>query len=443
MKIEVKQAAPLGGSALIVTLGFCLILGLLMGSYLSMAKTQNLSIARAQSWHTALIVAEAGIEEGMTHINDTNTLKVGYSPINQWVSLGNSLYAKTNYLGSNYYGVTINAANPTNPVVTSIGYVPGPLSGPMLTRTVQVTTSPIQGTVASGAMVVATTVDFKGFGINTDSFNSANTNLFPGGLYNSTNAMDHGDVSTVSGLTNSLTLGNGHVKGTVHTGPSGVASVGAGGSVGDMNWVTSGNTGIESGHAKADATEVFPDATLPDTGGKLWLPATKGTYLINGVTYNYVLNNTSPWYLNSLDGSVYVKSPGVKLWIKSTFNFPSSGQIMIPSGTSLGMYVTAATASIGGNGVINQTGVARNFQYFGLPSNTSLNFSANAAFVGEIYAPSADFTLGGGGNNTYDFIGCSVTRSAKMNGHFNFHYDENAKVDLVLFGYTVRSWNEL
>jgi len=50
---------------------------------------------------------------------------------------------------------------------------------------------------------------------------------------------------------------------------------------------------------------------------------------------------------------------------------------------------------------------------------------ANANFVGAIWAPQADFTLGGGGNNTYDFIGAVVTRSVKLNGHFNFHFDEN------------------
>ena len=116
---------------------------------------------------------------------------------------------------------------------------------------------------------------------------------------------------------------------------------------------------------------------------------------------------------------------------------------MIPTGDSLSMYVSAGQANIGGNGVINEAGASSNFQYYGLPSNTNLTFSANAAFVGLIYAPEAAFTLGGGGNNTYDFVGASITRSSKMNGHFNFHFDEASNTYLQLFGYSAMSWDEL
>jgi len=107
------------------------------------------------------------------------------------------------------------------------------------------------------------------------------------------------------------------------------------------------------------------------------------------------------------------------------------------------MYVTAPSVNIGGNGVINDTGVASSFLYYGLPANTALTLSANAAFVGQIYAPEAVFTLGGGGNNTYDFAGASVTKSVKMNGHFNFHFDEASSNYLSLFGYSAISWDEL
>ena len=52
------------------------------------------------------------------------------------------------------------------------------------------------------------------------------------------------------------------------------------------------------------------------------------------------------------------------------------------------MYVSGST-SIGGNGVINPSGQAENFTYYGLPSNTSVDMNANANFVGTIYAPEA------------------------------------------------------
>ncbi len=98
---------------------------------------------------------------------------------------------------------------------------------------------------------------------------------------------------------------------------------------------------------------------------------------------------------------------------------------------------------VGGNGVVNESGNAASFLYFGLPSNTEIVFGGNAAFTGAIYANHADFTLGGGGNNTYDFVGASVTRSVKMNGHFNFHYDENLANVGPSRGFIPTSWAEL
>ena len=39
---------------------------------------------------------------------------------------------------------------------------------------------------------------------------------------------------------------------------------------------------------------------------------------------------------------------------------------------------TRIAASIGGQGVVNSSGIASNFKYYGLPSNTSLGLQANA-----------------------------------------------------------------
>jgi len=119
-----------------------------------------------------------------------------------------------------------------------------------------------------------------------------------------------------------------------------------------------------------------------------------------------------------------VSGAGVKLWVQNAFNLPSNGEIRIPAGNSLAMYVTAATAAIGGNGIVNDTGMSRNFQYYGLSSNAAFVLSANAPFAGSIYAPQAAFTFGGGDNNTYDFVGCIVAKSMKLYMHCNFHLDE-------------------
>ena len=108
------------------------------------------------------------------------------------------------------------------------------------------------------------------------------------------------------------------------------------------------------------------------------------------------------------------------------------------------MYVGAASASIGGQGVVNSTGLAKNFTYYGLPTNTSLGLQANASFVGQIYAPQADMTQGGGGSTPYDFSGQVVAKSLNVNGHFSFHYDESlGTAGSAITGWVAASWSEL
>ena len=92
---------------------------------------------------------------------------------------------------------------------------------------------------------------------------------------------------------------------------------------------------------------------------------------------------------------------------------------------------------------INGAGNPNNFQYYGLPSNTSMSWGGNSAYVGTVYAPQATFTLGGGGNNTFDFQGACVVKQVTMNGHFNFHYDENLRRAGPWSGFRVTSWREL
>jgi choice-of-anchor A domain-containing protein len=88
------------------------------------------------------------------------------------------------------------------------------------------------------------------------------------------------------------------------------------------------------------------------------------------------------------------------------------------------------------------SGRARNFWYYGLPGVTSITYGGTSSFVGVIYAPEADLTLNGGGNNN-GLIGASITRSITMNGHYNFHFDEDLLSSGPSRGYVVTSWKEL
>jgi hypothetical protein len=170
--------------------------------------------------------------------------------------------------------------------------------------------------------------------------------------------------------------------------------------------------------------------------------AVYGTRTTNGTVtvtyYDYILGDGN-YQLSTLNGSVYVQGNAVLLVTSSAT--PTS--LTIADGKSLQFYNQAPSFSLSGNLVLNGNGTALEFAYYGLPANTNVSFSGNGAFVGTVYAPEAAVHLGGGGNNTYDFVGSIVANSIQMNGHFNFHYDEA----LAKFGpyrnYVVTSWKEM
>lgn len=116
------------------------------------------------------------------------------------------------------------------------------------------------------------------------------------------------------------------------------------------------------------------------------------------------------------------------------------GTIIIAPGASLKLYVGGASTGLN---QVNTDGNAATFQYYGLPTNTDIKWGGNNAYVGTVYAPQASFTCGGGGNNTYDYQGACVVGSVNLNGHFNFHFDENLRRRGPVSAYVLSSWEEL
>jgi hypothetical protein len=208
--------------------------------------------------------------------------------------------------------------------------------------------------------------------------------------------------------------------------------IGPNGGVGSHVWQAS-HKGIQPGWSSDDMNLQFPDVKDPFTAGY----STPGGNPL-------AITSSGNWLLSSLNKTLVVKS-NVQAVLKVTGSISITGndKVVIEPGASLQLYMAGATAKIAGNGVINQPGNATNFIYYGMPANTSLDFSGNGSFIGAIYAPNANFTLGGGGSTITDFCGASVTASVKMNGHFRFHYDENLGRVGPLRGFVVTAWNEI
>jgi hypothetical protein len=464
---RLKPGLSTEGSVLIIALIFCAIMGITMASYLTLSRAQQLSIVRSQWWNASMAVTEAGIEDGMAHINTPTAVVDKIFDSDGYTLQADGTYSVTRQMTNGYYTVTISVPYVGFPLVTSVGYAKLPpyysmVSGPMFAaagvnvptyeaRTVQVTTK--LDALFNVAMAAKGKIDFKGNNVSTDSFDSASTNYSAWttngfGLYSSAYDKGGGDVVTDSNITNSLSVGNAKIKGVIRTGPTGSPYMGPNGSVGDAAWVDGGNSGIEAGHYYNDMNVVWPDVVKPNV---TWIVPPQNNVSINGVTYSYYLTQGN-YQINDFNGSVYVAGGEVNIYVPPTgrVNQTGNNQIYIAPVTGndvstnyLHLYVACPTAKLSGNGVMNQTGMAIGFVYYGLPSNTSLSLNANSAFVGAIYCPEADFSLGGGGGNTYDFIGSSVSSTIVMNGSFNFHYDENLRRIGPGRGFIATGWREV
>lgn len=451
------------GGILVAGLVTAFIIGATLAGYMVMTQNQNTSVVRSQVWNSAIALAEAGVEDALAMINKYNgsfgklqewTNSSSLSADN-WTAIAGNVYFVRRYIGSNYYDVYVTNAN-NAPTIYSAGmvhwsysYASAPLgflatvngvapsTGTTISRKLEVRTK--SDPLFNVAMAAEKTIDLNGNNVTTDSFDSADPNysnngLYPTGMPNKTKA--GGDVVSNDTIINTLSVGNAKIKGVVKTGPKGTIGIGPNGSVGDRAWVEGGSKGIKPGHSSDDMNVLFPMPTLPNVS---YFPPPSGT--IGGVFYNAVLNDGN-YVLGNVNSKIYV-SGHATLHVTGTINLTGNDIIRIATNASLKIYMAGGTAKIAGNGVVNESGNAAAFSYFGLASNTSVAFSGNASYTGTIYAPNADFALGGGGSDTYDFVGASVTKTVKMNGHFNFHYDENLRRIGMGRGYIPTKWQEV
>ncbi len=399
---------------------------------LSLITYQYNASVRSAAWNKAIAVAEAGIEEAYAHIN-VNGFD-GYSQ-NGWLSTTNG-YWKKRFLSYNYYSVTI--VSNASPSFVSEGYVRLlPLTA-YLKRTVEVTL--VNQGMWRGAMLVKGPVTLSGTGVSADSFNSTNTALSTNGQYDPSKRAANGNIASNSRSADCVNIGNGDVYGSINTGPGGTSSIGNG-SVGSLAWHAASKTGIEPAHSRNDMNVAFMDVVMPsfilDRGSA-------GSGTVDGTSYSMIMGSHN-YVLSSLSLSGQSKvliTGNATLYVFGDISMTGQSSITIATNASLVIYMNGASASFDGNGVLNNTGRAANFQYLGTPLNTSVSFSGNTAFVGCIYAPSASLSLSGGGNNEMDFVGSAVENRASLNGRFKFQYDESLGNTNVV-SWAIGGWNEI
>jgi hypothetical protein len=309
------------------------------------------------------------------------------------------------------------------------------------------------------AMAAKGTIDLKGNGISSDSFDSSNTNYSTGGFYDPAKRKAGGDIVTNSTITNSVfNIGNANIAGHIKTGPFGSFAFGPNDSVGDLPWVNALTPGVKPDWYANDLNVVFDDVLLPDVP---WLPPAAlgqgGTgFAPNLQSYNHVflkvgtLNTAgNPGYYRINDGTIYVGTNAmVVLNIVSSTWKPTTIFVAGVAPNEVGRLVGYWNGPPGQSVELctankTQSGKAENLVFLGLPNCTALAYKGNGDFTGVIYAPQADFQLAGGGSGAIDFTGASVTRTIQMNGHYNFHYDENLRQVGPSRGYVPVDWKEV
>ena len=416
------------GSVLTIILVTIVLIGFTLTSYLNLVANQNQSIIRSQQWNAAIPVAEAGIEEALAHLNKnrSNRLADGWT----LAADGTNIF-KERVLGDSKYEVLVNL-HQEPPVVLAKGFVklPGKSEFIELPRIIRTGTKsdPLfaKGLVAKGM------IDVNGNNIRTDSFDSSDVVYNTGGMYDPTKNKDNGDVATNGKMIN---VGNANIMGHVATGPGGLVNIGPNGAIGSKDWHQGGHKGIEPNWVRDDMNVEFPDVDMPFTSGApLPLPVS-GNYTISMGDYVHVSDLT-------LSSKKLTVTGQARLYVKGSIKLSGNASIEIMPGASLELFVGGPSADLSGNGIINHNSYASSFAYWGLNNNTSVKMGGNAAFTGTIYAPYAHFALGGGGSTVYDVVGAVIVNTVKMNGHFNFHYDEALGKFGPLRAYIIDSWHE-
>lgn len=266
------------GTALLTTMIITSILTMSLAGYIAVVSTQNKFSARTQGWNLAVAVAEAGIEEGLQHLN-ANSAKLS---VDGWKADGSTYTLTRVFTDGNGYSVFItNSASPSivsrayiNNFTFAAGAKPiGQVGGDVnpaktIVRSVIVTCTKEKSSLFTRSLAVQSSIDMNGNNILTDSYDSSDMFASSNGMYSAALAGSEGDIACNGTLKNAIDIGNANIYGHLSTGPGVPIKIGKNGGIGSKEWQkANGGSGIQDGWVKDDSNFTFPDTTLPYKSG--------------------------------------------------------------------------------------------------------------------------------------------------------------------------------
>jgi len=419
--MKIPKAKSNSGSVLVTALVMSAMLTLILASYLVLLASRNRITMRSQSWNEAVPVLEAGLEEAFTHLHNDGSVSLAGNGWSAVIINSNLVYQKTRYFTNtgffndkSYFVATISNATTATPVIYSQGYVPAPLETNYISRLVQVTTT--NPVIFTKAVAAKGAINLNGKPV-VDSFNSSNPLYSSNSMYVPSLREANGGVVTDSTNNPAINVGTGHIYGQTATGPGGTVTTSGGGGVGGLAW----GSGIQPGYTNQTMNVTYPDQTAP-AGSAGWLQPVPLVYPYGGTNYDYRLFGGGYKQAGALtlSGQTILVTGNATLYVTGNVSISGQSFIYLAPNASLQLVVGGSTTSISGGGVVNGTGVAANFSYIGLPSNTSITYSGNADFIGTINAPEADLTITGNA----DMIGAAIVNTYTGSGGGELHYDE-------------------
>ena len=425
---EVKR-----GGILVVVVVMCGIVGATLVAYLGMVSSQEKFVHRSAVWNSCIALCESGVEEALAHINHRNT--ASNFAINGW-TYSSTAFHKPQYLNGGKCEMMISTNYP--PIITVSAKLPAPMNHGEVTRSVRVGTKVSR--VFPHAILSRSRVTLGGSG-RVDSFNSTNIlESLPGGRYSALLATDRATIASLTRNTTDFNVGNVDIFGYVATGPGGTVSVGPNGVVGSklfaLNPLNSGR--IEAGHIRNDFNVFIPDAALPPDFSPLPIPLSGAT--IDGTNYTYAANggDYSAGNINMGNGELFLIRGRARILVTGNVNLTGDAAIILTTNATVEWYQAGSTVNMGGRGVVNGRGLAKDFQLIGLRTCNSISYAGSFQFTGTVYAPSSTVILTG----SADAYGALVGNSIELSGGMGLHYDE-ALNEPQKARFIASSWQEI
>lgn len=416
------------GSILLVTMILALALAVFVGSFIRLAVGSYRFSQRSFYSNSTLNLAEAGLEEAIYSLNNTDW--------SGWTVSGGDMVRTITGLpiGTNRTGQikvkVFNYATSTQPRIVAEGLAD---IGSGLPITKQIEAKVGKKSFWANGMVAKDTVEFKGGNAFVDSYDSSDPTYSTGGLYDPTKNKDNGSVGSTAVTTDAVSISNSDIWGTVSTaGPA--PTVGPTGSI--MGLDTPSGVTVDPNRIRTDFKANFDMPDVPTSYTSIYTNVSGTTSLgTDGATQTLKLTS-----LDNSNGETVTIYGDTTLVISGEIDI--GGEINIDPNASLTIYVEG-DVEIGGNGLINTSQIPANAIIYGVaPTSQTINLHGNGALHAAIYAPNAEVELKGGGTSG-EFTGSVVADTVYVNGNYEFHYDEALANLATSKVYTVSLWREL